>query len=73
MKRKIFILKLKILKHKIVVLFWRMLCLVLTPFSLIYGIIIGIYGFSKGMTKDEIMERYVEKYLEIIIRKLTRT
>lgn len=57
-------LRLKICKHKIVGLFWKMSCWILTPFALIYGIIIGFYGVSKGMTRDEIMEQYCHRYVK---------
>lgn len=72
MRRQILILNFKILKHKFVGLFLRVSYWVLFPFALIYGIIIGFYGASKGMTKDEIMEQYAEKHLKVI-RKLTKT
>lgn len=67
MKRKIFILKCKILKHKLMRILYKIMYYILAPFAVIYGLIVGIYGICKGMTYDEIKSKYVDKYKEKMI------
>lgn len=38
---------------------WKIITYLLAPFAFVYGVIIGIYGTEKGLTIDEIMNRYV--------------
>lgn len=69
MKRKIFLLKCKILKHRITSILWKhCLLYLLMPFALIYGVIIALYGISKGMTKEEVKSKYVDEVWAKILK-----
>lgn len=66
MRKKIFILRCKILKHKFISFFYKKIAYILLyPLVVIYSIIIGIYGVGKGLTKDEILEKYFYKRFKI--------
>lgn len=68
MKKKIFLLKCKILKHKMMSILWGILKYILAPFAILCGIIVGVYGAIKGMTVDEIKWKFLDQYREAIMK-----
>lgn len=72
-KKEIFRLKCSILRYKLLRVFDKMLYYILYPIACIYGVIIACYGISKGMTIDEIEERYIRKYQRKILDKKKKT